>query len=102
MSALVRSVYSIFFDIRNIRIRLRTVSLIEFFFFFFFWGGGGGGGGGAHWSYVHHTVDVKVLYSDVVRPSGCPFIFSVHAVHVFDDPFKIIWRQLPEIDVMTS
>ena len=46
MSALVRSVYSIFFDIRNIRIRLRTVSLIEFFFFFFFGGGGGGGGAG--------------------------------------------------------
>ena len=27
------------------------------------------------WSYVHHTVDVKILCSDVVRPSGCPFIF---------------------------
>ena len=35
------------------------------------------------WSYVHHTVDVKILCSDVVRPSGCPFIFSVHAI--FDD-----------------
>ena len=44
------------------------------------------GGGG---SYVHHTVDVKILFSDVVRPSGCPFTFSVHAI--FDDPVKIIW-----------
>ena len=58
------------------------MSLIEFFFvlffffFFFFWGGGGGGaGGGGLWSYVHHTVAVKILCSDVVRPSGCPFIF---------------------------
>ena len=61
------------------------MSLIEvfffFFFFFFLWGGGG--------SYVHHTVDVKILFSDVVRPSGCPFTFSVHAI--FDDPVKIIW-----------
>ena len=57
-----------------------------FFFFFFFFGVGGGGG---LWSYVHHTVDVKILCSDVVRPSGCPFIFSVHAI--FDDPVKIIW-----------
>ena len=55
-----------------------------FLFFFFFWGGGGGG----LWSYVHHTVDVKILCSDVVRPSGCPFIFGVHAI--FDDPVKII------------
>ena len=42
------------------------------------WGGGGGGGGGwggGAWSYVHHTVDVKILCSDVVRPSGCPFLF---------------------------
>ena len=56
----------------------------RFFFFFFFWGGGEG-----LWSYVHHTVDVKILCSDVVRPSGCPFIFSVHAI--FDDPVRIIW-----------
>ena len=57
------------------------MSLIEVFFLFFFFlfvclfvfvGGGGGGG---LWSYVHHTVDVKILCSDVVRPSGCPFIF---------------------------
>ena len=54
-----------------------------FFFFFFFLGGGGG-----LWSYVHHTLDIKILSSDV-RPSGCPFIFSVHAI--FDDPVKIIW-----------
>ena len=50
-----------------------TVSLIEvvffFFFFFVFFLVGGG-----LWSYVHHTVDVKIC-SDVVRPSGCPFIF---------------------------
>ena len=46
--------------------------LIEVFFFFFL---GGGGGGGGLWLYVHHTVDVKILCSDVVRPSGCPFIF---------------------------
>ena len=32
-------------------------------------------GGGGGWSYVHHTVDVKILCFDVVRPSGCPFIF---------------------------
>ena len=62
------------------------MSLIEggFFFFFFLVGGWGGG----LWSYVHHTVDVK-LCSDIVRPSGCPFIFSVHAI--FDDPVKVIW-----------
>ena len=41
------------------------------------------------WSYVHHTVDVKILCSDVVRPSGCPFIFSVRAI--FDDAVKVIW-----------
>ena len=58
-----------------------TVSLIEVFFFSFFFSffwcvcGGGGGGRGGLWSYVHHTVDVKILCSDVVRPSGCPFIF---------------------------
>ena len=60
------------------------MSLIEVFFFFLFFcfcfflflvGEGGGGGGGGLWSYVHHTVDVKILCSDGVRPSGCPFIF---------------------------
>ena len=67
--------------ISGVCIRLITVSLIEVFFFVFFfillfffsfvfwWGGGG------LWSYVHHTVDVKILCSDVVRPSGCPFSF---------------------------
>ena len=66
-------------------IRLITVSLIDFFFsfFFFFWGGGGMG----LWSYVHHTVDVKISCSDV-RPSGCPFMFSAYTI--FDDPVKII------------
>ena len=43
------------------------------------------------WSYVHHTVDMKILCFDVVRPSGCRFIFSVHAI--FDDPVKVIWWQ---------
>ena len=43
---------------------------------------------GALWSYVHHTADVKILCSNVVRPCGCPFIFSVHAI--FADPVKII------------
>ena len=55
------------------------MSLIEVFFFRFFFcvcvGGGGGRGGGRLWSYVHHTVDEKILCSDVVRPSGCPVIF---------------------------
>ena len=64
---------------------IEGVFFFSFFFFFFFFGGGLGGG---LWSYVHHTVDVK-LCSDVVRPSGCPFIFSVHAI--FDDPVKVIW-----------
>ena len=59
-----------------------------FFFFFFVFFFFGGGGGWRLWSYVHHTVDVK-LCSDVVRPSGCPFIFSAHAI--FDDPVKVIW-----------
>ena len=60
-----------------------TVSLIVGFFFFFFCLGGGG-------SYVHHTVEVKIICSDVVRPSGCPFNFSVHAI--FDDPVVITSR----------
>ena len=29
------------------------------------------------------------IISDVVRSSGCPFIFNVHAI--FDDPVKVIW-----------
>ena len=48
-----------------------------------------GGGGGGLWSYVHHTVDVKILCSGVVRPSGCLLFFSVNAI--FDDPVKVIW-----------
>ena len=46
---------------------------VFFFFRFFFFGVCGGGGG--LWSHVHHTADVKILCSEVVRPSGCPFIF---------------------------
>ena len=41
------------------------------------------------WSYVHRTVDVIVLCSNVVRSSGYPFIFSAHAI--FDDTVKMIW-----------
>ena len=41
---------------------------------------------------------MKLLCSNVVRPSGCPFIFSVHAI--FDDPVHMIWWQLQEIDVI--
>ena len=63
---------------------IRIGSLYPVFCFFF-----GGGGGEGLWSYVHHTVDVKILCFDVVRPSGCRFIFSVHAI--FDDPVKVIW-----------
>ena len=36
----------------------------------------GGGGGGAV-VICSHTVDVKILCTDVVRPSGCPFSFLV-------------------------
>ena len=54
------------------------MSLIEgvffFFFFFFRFDFFGGEVGGGLWSYVHHTVDMKI-YSDVVRPSGYPFMF---------------------------
>ena len=55
---------------------LIEVFFFSFFFFFVFFLCVGGGGGGGLWSYVHHTVDVKILCSDVVRPSGCPFIFQ--------------------------
>ena len=37
--------------------------------------GGGGTGGGEAVVICSHTVDVKILCSDVVRPSGCPFNF---------------------------
>ena len=40
----------------------------SFFFFFFCFGVGAV-------VICSHTVDVKILCSDVVRPSGCPFIF---------------------------
>ena len=33
-----------------------------FFFFFRFFFVGGGGGGVICWSYVHHTVDMKILF----------------------------------------
>ena len=56
-----------------------------FFFRFFFWWVGGWG----LWSYVHQTVDVKILCSDVVRPSVVLLFFRVHAI--FDDPVKVIW-----------
>ena len=56
---------------------IRIGSLYPLFCFFRWWWG-------ELWSYVHHTVDVKILCADVVRPSGCRFIFSVHAI--FDDP----------------
>ena len=61
------------------------MSLIEgvFFFRFLFLVGGGGGCGRLF------TIWYVKLCSDVVRPSGCPFIFSVHAI--FDDPVKVIW-----------
>ena len=65
--------------VSGVCIRLIIVSLIEVVFFL-------GGGGVGLWSYVHHTVNVKVLCSDLIRPSGSPFIFSVHAI--FDDLSK--------------
>ena len=81
--------------VSGVYLRLITASLIEVCVCV-----GGGVGGAGLWSYVHHTVDVKILCSDIVRPSGCSFIFSVPAI--FDDPVKIIWRQLPEIDVIAN
>ena len=55
------------------------MSLIEGFFFSFFFlsffFGEGREGEEELWSYVYHTVDVKILCSEVVRPSGCPFVF---------------------------
>ena len=55
-----------------------TDRIFFFFFFFhffsFFYVCVCGGGGGVC-SYVHHTGDLKILCSDVVHPSGCPFIF---------------------------
>ena len=55
------------------------MSLIEVFFFFvfffsFFFVGGGGGGGGAVVICSPYRRYENII-SDVVRPSGCPFIF---------------------------
>ena len=57
-----------------IEVLLLLFSFFSLFFFFFFFFGVSVGWG-VLWSYVHHTVDVKIVCSDVVRPSGCPFIF---------------------------
>ena len=66
------------------------MSLIEVFLFVYFYFFGGG--------------RAVVIYSpyrrceNIIRPSGCPCIFSVRAI--FDDLVKIILGQLPEIDVI--
>ena len=65
-----------------------------FFFFFFFFVGGRGG----LWSYVHHTVDMKILFLTLSVRLVVLLFFSVHAI--FDDPVKVIWWQLQEIDVI--
>ena len=66
--------------------------MIEVFFFFrfFCWCGGGGGG-----SYVHHTVDMKILFLTLSIRLVVLLNFSVHAI--FDDPVKVIYQ---EIDVI--
>ena len=60
------------------------MSLIElfffsfFFFFFLVWRGGGGGGGGGGAVVICSPYPYRRyenIISDVVRPSGCPFIF---------------------------
>ena len=48
------------------------MSLIEGVFFRFFFGGGGGGGAVVICSPYRKYENI---ISDVVRPSGCPFIF---------------------------
>ena len=68
----------------------------RFFFFFFFvfffcWLGGGG----RLWSYVHHTVDMKILFLTLSVRLVVLLFFSVHAI--FDDPVKVIYQ---EIDVI--
>ena len=65
------------------------MSLIEVFFFVFFYFGGGGGGGGGLRSYVHHTVDMKILFLTLSVRLVVLLFFSVHAI--FDDPVKVIW-----------
>ena len=52
------------------------MSLIEVFFLRFFFSFLVGERGGAV-VICSHTVDVKILCTDVVRPSGCPFSFLV-------------------------
>ena len=72
------------------------MSLIEVFFFFsFFFVGGCGRGGGGVWSYVHHTVDMKILFLTLSVRLDVLLFFSVHAI--FDDPVKVIYQ---EIDVI--
>ena len=60
--------------VSGVCIRLITVSLIEVFFSFFFFLFGGGGGGGAVVICSPYRRCENII-SDVVRPSGCPFIF---------------------------
>ena len=63
-------------------------SFFFFFFFFFFFVGVGGGGGGL-WSYVHHTVDMRILFLTLSVRLVVLLFFNVHAI--FDDPVKVIW-----------
>ena len=51
------------------------MSLIEVFLLLFFSLLVGERGVGGVVVICSHTVDVKILCTDVVRPSGCPFIF---------------------------
>ena len=41
------------------------------------------------WSYVHHTVDMKILILTLSVRLVVLLFFSVHAI--FDDPVKVIW-----------
>ena len=66
--------------------------VVFFFFFFFvvfFLVVVGGGVGGGLWSYVHHTVDMKILFLTLSVRLVVLLFFSVHAI--FDDPVKVIW-----------
>ena len=60
-----------------------------FFFFFFFFSFFLVVGGGVLWSYVHHTVDMKILFLTLSVRLVVLLFFSVHAI--FDDPVKVIW-----------
>ena len=78
--SLIEGFFFFFFFFRSFFFFFLFCFVFFFLFFLFVCGGGWGGGGVGErglWSYVHHTVYVKILCSDVVRPSGCPFIFSV-------------------------